>query len=134
LINPANLEASDKITGVTTDSRMVKEGDCFFAIAGDKFDGHTFIDIVFSKGAACAVVSKDITTKYPEKFILKVTDTIVAFGKVAHYYRNELDTTVIGITGSVGKTTTRQIISNCLSRHFKAVQSPKVSTTISACL
>jgi UDP-N-acetylmuramoyl-tripeptide--D-alanyl-D-alanine ligase len=126
LINPASsLKTSDKITGVTTDSRMIKAGDCFFAIAGDKFDGHTFVDIVFSKGAACAVVSKDINTKYPKKFILKVTDTIEAFGKVAHYYRNELNSTVIGITGSVGKTTTRQIISNCLSRHFKAVQSPK---------
>ena len=81
--------ASDKITGVTTDSRMVKSGDCFFAIAGDKFDGHTFIDMVFSKGAICAVVSKDIKTKFSEKFVLKVPNTIEAFGKIAHYYRND---------------------------------------------
>jgi UDP-N-acetylmuramoyl-tripeptide--D-alanyl-D-alanine ligase len=117
--------AIDEITSVSTDSRTVKTGDCFFAISGDKFDGHNFLDQVFQKGAACAVVSKDIRTKFADKPVLKVADTIAALGQLAHYYRNDLKATVIAITGSVGKTTTRQIIYNCLSRHFPTIQSPK---------
>ena len=117
--------AGDKITGVTTDSRAVKNGDCFFAIVGDKFDGHDFLDDVFQKGAACAVVSKETKTRFPDKPILKVRDTIDALGKLAIYYRNELNPTVIGITGSVGKTTAREIVYNCLSRHFSTIRSPK---------
>ncbi len=54
-----------------------------------------------------------------------MADTIAALGQLAHYYRNDLKATVIAITGSVGKTTTRQIIYNCLSRHFPTIQSPK---------
>jgi UDP-N-acetylmuramoyl-tripeptide--D-alanyl-D-alanine ligase len=117
--------AIDEITGISTDSRTVKTGDCFFAISGDKFDGHNFLDQVFQKGAACAVVSKKVQSKYGDKPLLKVADTIATLGQLAHFYRNDLNPTVIAITGSVGKTTTRQIIYNCLSRHLPTIQSPK---------
>lgn len=113
-------------TGVSTDSKTIKPGNCFFAITGPNFDGHNFLADVFSKGASCAVVSQDIPAdKFPGKAILKVSDTITALGRLANFYRTDLNTTVISITGSVGKTTTRQIIYNCLSRHFPTVQSPK---------
>jgi UDP-N-acetylmuramoyl-tripeptide--D-alanyl-D-alanine ligase len=117
--------AGDEITGVCTDSRTVKAGDCFFAIAGEKFDGHNFLDQVFEQGASCVVVSKEACTKFADKPVLKVADTIESLGRLAHFYRNDLEAAVIAITGSVGKTTTRQIIYNCLSRRFAAVQSPK---------
>jgi UDP-N-acetylmuramoyl-tripeptide--D-alanyl-D-alanine ligase len=114
------------ITDVSTDSRTAKPGDCFFAIAGENFDGHNFIADVFDKGAACAVVSQDIPSdKFPGKTILKVSDTIKALGDLACWYRKDCKFKVVAITGSAGKTTTRQIVYHVLSRHFKTYQSPK---------
>lgn len=115
-----------QVTGISTDSRTVKPGDCFFAISGDNFDGHNFLADVFAKGAACAVVSKDIPAdKFPGKAILKVSDTIKALGDLARWYRLDCKFKVVAITGSAGKTTTRQIVSHVLSQHFKTYQSPK---------
>jgi UDP-N-acetylmuramoyl-tripeptide--D-alanyl-D-alanine ligase len=111
---------------VSTDSRTVKPGDCFFAISGENFDGHNFLADVFAKGAVCAVVSKDISAdKFPGTAILKVSDTIKALGDLARWYRMDCKFKVIAITGSAGKTTTRQIVHHVLSRHFKVFQSPK---------
>jgi UDP-N-acetylmuramoyl-tripeptide--D-alanyl-D-alanine ligase len=114
---------SSVITGISTDSRTVKSGDCFFAIAGENFDGHNYIDEVFEKGAVCAVVQKgpDKTDKDKSagKCILKVDDTIKALGDLASEYRKRAGYKVVAITGSVGKTTTRQIIHHVLSRHYK---------------
>jgi UDP-N-acetylmuramoyl-tripeptide--D-alanyl-D-alanine ligase len=113
-------------TGVSTDSRTVKLGDCFFAIAGENFDGHDYIADVFAKGAVCAVVQKNIDEeKFSGKCIIKVDDTIGALGDLARQYRRRAGYKVIAITGSVGKTTTRQITHHVLSQHFKTHQSPK---------
>lgn len=113
-------------TGVSTDSRTVKQGDCFFAIAGENFDGHDYIDDVFAKGAVCAVVQKDIDKKkFHGKCIVEVDDTIKALGDLARKYRKRAGYKVVAITGSVGKTTTRQITHHVLSQHFKTHQSPK---------
>lgn len=114
------------VNDVSTDSRTAKPGDCFFAISGENFDGHNFLADVFAKGAACAVVSKDIPAdKFPGKAILKVSDTIKALGDLACWYRKDCKFKVIAITGSAGKTTTRQIAHHVLSRHFRVFQSPK---------
>jgi UDP-N-acetylmuramoyl-tripeptide--D-alanyl-D-alanine ligase len=115
--------ANQKITGISTDSRTVKPGDCFFAISGENFDGHNFIADVFAKGAACAVVSKEI--ELLGKIVLKVTDTVKALGDFASWYRKDCNFKVVAITGSAGKTTTRQITYHVLSKHFKTHQSPK---------
>ncbi len=113
-------------TGVNIDSRTTKSGDCFFAIVGEKFDGHDYIDDAFVKGAVCVVVSQDIPdSKSTDRPILKVEDTIKALGKFANEYRRRADYKVIAITGSVGKTTTKQIAYQVLSRHFRVYQSPK---------
>ncbi|MGD2095319.1 MAG: UDP-N-acetylmuramoyl-tripeptide--D-alanyl-D-alanine ligase [Phycisphaerales bacterium] len=109
-------------TGVSIDSRTTKPGDCFFAIAGEKFDGHDYIDDAFTKGAVCAVVSRDISHDKP---ILKVADTVKALGEFAREYRNRAGYKVIAITGSAGKTTTKQIAHHVLSRHFNTHSSPK---------
>ena len=120
------LGASYDVTDVSTDSRTLKPGDCFFAISGDNFDGHNFLADVFAKGATCAVVSKDIPAdKFPGKAILRVSDTIKALGDLACWYRKDCKFKVVAITGSAGKTTTRQITHHVLSRHFKVFQSPK---------
>jgi len=131
-ITGAELPASrcgqdvSSFSGVSTDSRTTKAGDCFFAIGGENFDGHDYMADAFAKGAVCAVVSKDIDTeKSAGKCLLKVEDTIGALGELAREYRRQAGYKVVAITGSAGKTTTRQIIYHALSRRFGVYQSPK---------
>jgi len=113
-------------TGISIDSRTTKAGDCFFAIAGENFDGHDCVADAFAKGAACAVVSKDIgDKKYADKSILKVPDTVKALGDLASQYRRQAGFKVVAITGSAGKTTTRQIAYQALNQRFRVHQSPK---------
>jgi UDP-N-acetylmuramoyl-tripeptide--D-alanyl-D-alanine ligase len=114
------------ITGVSTDTRTIKKGDCFFAIAGENFDGHTYVHEAFAKGAACAVVQRPVEVAgASEKPVLKVRDTIQALGDLAREYRRMNSFKVIAITGSVGKTTTRQIVHHVLSQHFRVHQASK---------
>src|SRR4030042_1440049 len=108
---------------VNTDSRTIKTGDCFFALTGDNFDGHNYVDDAFAKGAVCAVVSRDIDS--PGNCLLKVTDTVKAIGDFAAEYRRSMNFKVIAITGSVGKTTVRQIVHHVLSQRYRVYQSPK---------
>ncbi|MHC4575226.1 MAG: UDP-N-acetylmuramoyl-tripeptide--D-alanyl-D-alanine ligase [Planctomycetota bacterium] len=112
--------------GVGIDSRTTRPGDCFFAVPGRKFDGHDFVADAFAKGAVCAVVSDDAE---PHKFtgsnLLKVRNTVEALGRLAREYRQRMNFKVVAVTGSVGKTTTRQIAYHVLSRHFRVCQAPK---------
>ena len=117
---------ASSVNGVSTDSRTTKAGDCFFAIGGENFDGHDYIADAFTKGAVCAVVSKDIDGEnFAGKGLLKVEDTVRALGELAGEYRRRAGYKVVAITGSAGKTTTRQIIYHVLSRRFRVYQSPK---------
>jgi len=112
--------------GVSTDSRTTKAGNCFFAIPGENFDGHDYVADAFAKGAVCAIVSKDIDAEQSAgKCLLKVDDTIRALGELAREYRRRAGYKVVAITGSAGKTTTRQIIYHALSRRFRVYQSPR---------
>jgi len=113
-------------TGVSIDSRTTQPGDCFFAIVGDNFDGHDYVDDAFARGAACAVVSKDTESReFTDDCILKVNDTVKALGEFAMSYRRQGRFKVAAITGSVGKTTTRQIAYHILSQHFRVFAAPK---------
>jgi UDP-N-acetylmuramoyl-tripeptide--D-alanyl-D-alanine ligase len=112
-------------TGVSTDSRSVQAGDCFFAIRGERFDGHDFLCDAFAKGAVCAVVSREFRDEtLADKCLVQVEDTTKALGDLAAEYRRRAGFKVVAITGSVGKTTTRQILYHVLSRHFRVHQSP----------
>lgn len=111
------------VTGISTDSRTVRPGDCFFALAGENFDGHAFVPDVLRKGAACAVVSRTVDGAAGP--ILQVRDTIRALGDLARAYRRSHPFKVVAITGSVGKTTTRQIVHHVLSRRFRTHQAQK---------
>ncbi|MFH1719178.1 MAG: UDP-N-acetylmuramoyl-tripeptide--D-alanyl-D-alanine ligase [Planctomycetota bacterium] len=113
-------------TGVSTDSRTTKAGDCFFAVRGENFDGHDYVSDVFARGAVCAVVSKDLQNEeFADKCLLRVDDTIKALGDLAAGYRRQAGFKVVAITGSAGKTTTRQIAHHVLSKHFRVHQSPR---------
>ena len=113
----------DFFTGVSIDSRTTQSGDCFFAIAGENFDGADFLDDAFAKGASCAVIGKSQIANRKSK-ILRVDDTIKALGDFARQYRRRMNFKVVAITGSVGKTMTRQIAYHILSRHFRVYAAP----------
>ena len=118
--------ATQVCAGVSTDSRTVKAGDCFFAITGENFDGHDYLRDAFGKGAACAVVERDIETKdFAGKCVLRVSDTVEALGVFAGWYRKQAGFKVVAITGSAGKTTTKQIAYHVLSGTFNVHCSPK---------
>lgn len=122
IINAESVGVIDGfIGGVSIDSRTVKTGDCFFAVEGQNFDGHDYVRDALAAGAVCAVVSKDIG----EENTLKVDDTIKALGLLAKEYRRRINFKVVAITGSVGKTTTRQIAAHVLSKRYRVVQSVK---------
>jgi UDP-N-acetylmuramoyl-tripeptide--D-alanyl-D-alanine ligase len=115
------------VAGVSTDSRTISEGDCFFAIKGDNFDGHDYLAKAFSSGAACAVVSKEVN--FEGRPILQVADTVKALGEFASEYRESENFKVVAITGSAGKTTTREMIYHVLKNHFKCHRAPKSFNT-----
>ena len=114
------------LSGVSIDSRTTQAGDCFFAIAGENFDGADFLADAFAKGAVCAVVNKNIESeKLAGDCLLKVDDTIKALGDFAGEYRRRMNFKVVAITGSAGKTTVRQITHHILSQQFRCYQAPK---------
>ena len=103
-------------TGITTDSRQVKPGEIFVALRGENFDGHEFVATALAQGAVAAIVDARFTVAAPLP-LLVVTDTLVAYQAIAHWWRQQLTTTVIAITGSVGKTTTKEMIAAALAKY-----------------
>ncbi len=126
--------ACDSIRRVTTDSRDVQPGDLFFAIVGERFDGHEFIREAGAKGAVACVCTRDWWESKGklggriDSSLLVVDDTIVALGLLGAYYRREVmpsTTTVIAITGSNGKTTTKAMLDHVLSGSLPGRAAPK---------
>lgn len=103
------------IENISTDSRHIVKGDLFIAIKGEKFDGHDFVPDVLAKGAAAVVVSK-LFKEIPAVRQIVVPDTLEAYGKIGAYVRSQFKGTVIGLTGSAGKTTTKEELKFILSK------------------
>ena len=104
------------VKGIVTDSREVRPGDLYIAISGDRVDGHTFIKDVFEKGAVCALVNSEIENA--DEQLIKVNNTVSTIGKMAKAWRNQFDIPVMGITGSNGKTSTKELLKHMLSAQF----------------
>lgn len=100
-------------TGVSTDSRALKEGELFVALVGDSFDGHDFVADALGQGAAAAVVSRPVAGE-PEGRLYPVDDTMVALGSLAGHRRSHLPARRVGITGSSGKTGTKDLLRGAL--------------------
>ena len=113
-------EKKTEVLGVVIDSRQVESGYLFVAIPGEKVDGHKFIPDVFAKGAA-AVLSEQQLEDPAGPYIL-VESTTKALRDLAEYYRKSLDIKVVGITGSVGKTSTKEMIASVLSEKYKVLK------------
>ena len=103
------------VTSIVTDSRQIKEGSMFAAIKGERADGHNFINLCIEEGAVCALCEKAPVTEC--NYIL-VESTLNALKQIAEYYRSKFNIPVIGITGSVGKTSTKEMIASVLSQKF----------------
>lgn len=112
-----------KCTGVSTDSRTVSEGCMFFALHGDKFDGNDFAVKALQDGAKYAVVDRVSleSQSFKGRKCILVENTLVALQKLAAYHRKQFDIPVVGITGTNGKTTTKELVSAVLSKRFNIV-------------
>lgn len=109
------------ITGVSTDSRTLRPGDLFVPLRGPRADGHDFIAEAFRRGAAASLCARPVDGLLPEAPVIQVADPLRALGEMARAYRTGLSVTVVGITGSVGKTTTTKMCAAVLDRQFRVV-------------
>ena len=105
------------ITEICTDTRKISEGCLFIAIKGEKFDGHDFIDEAFEKGSAVVISEKNV--KLSASTVINVESTKTALLMLAAAYRQLFDIPVVGITGSVGKTSTKEMVYAALSAKYK---------------
>ena len=139
--------AEQAIADAVVDSRQVTRGALFIALPGERADGHSFVEDAFERGAGYAIVQQDFTSRFPvldlrnpldaqtlastlaglnekKPLCLWVPDSLVALQQAARFWRRKLDLRVIGITGSVGKSTTKELAAEVLARRYRTLKSP----------
>lgn len=130
LVLSENAKSDTKVTSVVIDSRQVTEGGVFIATLGERVDGHTFVSSVFAQGVALAVVSKTPEQLSQEtgtpvtgwgSYVL-VEDSLQALKCIGEFYREKLDVKVVGITGSSGKTSTKEFIACVLEEKYSVLK------------
>jgi UDP-N-acetylmuramoyl-tripeptide--D-alanyl-D-alanine ligase len=110
--------------GYSIDSRSVRPGELFFAVKGERMDGHDFVTQALEKGAVAAVIRRDRLTRYAEKTgLMPVDDTLAGLQTLATAVRRLWAKPLIGVTGSTGKTTTKEAIAHVLSTRFRVLKS-----------
>lgn len=113
---------SEEITAITTDSRTVTPGCLFAALPGARADGHDFISTAAEAGASCVLCSRSVEADVPR---ILVSDVPTALRRIAAFYRCQFDLPFVGVTGSVGKTTAKEMIGAVLSRRFRTLKTEK---------
>ncbi|MCD7733520.1 MAG: UDP-N-acetylmuramoyl-tripeptide--D-alanyl-D-alanine ligase [Clostridiales bacterium] len=124
-VNGELLQPYDEQTSfaqVDTDSRSITPGSLFIPLVGETFDGHRYLDQALEQGAVGCLTQMPMETYRPDRFYVLVEDTTTALGDLARYYRSRFDIRVIGITGSVGKTTTKDMVASVLSRKYNVLK------------
>src|ERR1700758_1332847 len=110
--------------GYSIDSRTVARGELFFAVKGERLDGHDFVDAALERGALAAVVRKDQLARFPgNSNLLAVDDTLAALQTLATAVRKLWGKPLVGVTGSAGKTTTKEAIAHVLASRFCVLKS-----------
>ena len=110
------------VTGVTTDSRAVQPGQLFIPLVGERFDGHAYIAKALDGGAAGCLTAREPETLLPGKLYIRVADTRLALKALASWYRDKFDLLVVQVTGSAGKTTTKEMIASVLSQRYNTLR------------
>ncbi|MDY6953972.1 MAG: Mur ligase family protein, partial [Thermodesulfobacteriota bacterium] len=113
--------------GVSTDTRSIHEGELFIAISGERYDGHQFVKTAYEKGAMGVIVSEAYTAEAasgPEKdkCWVAVSDTLKALGDLAAFRRRQSQVSVVAITGTNGKTTTKEMTASVLGEAFSVLK------------
>jgi UDP-N-acetylmuramoyl-tripeptide--D-alanyl-D-alanine ligase len=115
LLNATPIHLGDpqrqSATGINTDTRILQPGELFVALRGDSFDGHRFVEAAIAAGAVAAIVDQPLTAPVPQ---LVVSHTLHAYQTIGRWWREQFAVPVIAITGSVGKTTTKEMIAAAL--------------------
>ena len=109
---------STELTGITTDTRKIGKGNAFLALRGERFDGHDYLRDAVRDGAAALIVSRAPKVDTLGVPIFEVRDTLIALGALGHYWRRAWGKTVIGVAGSNGKTSTKDLLKAALSRAY----------------
>jgi UDP-N-acetylmuramoyl-tripeptide--D-alanyl-D-alanine ligase len=119
-----DFERESIAQGYSIDSRTVQPGQLFFAVKGEKMDGHDFVEQALSKGAAAAMIRKDQRSQYSKKSkLISVDDTLIALQTFAAAVRRIWAKPLVGVTGSAGKTTTKEAIAHVLATKFRVLKS-----------
>lgn len=108
------------VNGISIDTRKIRKGNVFIAIKGERYDGHDFVGRAVRKGAAVVISSKKINCS-KNTTVIRVKETTKALGQIAAAHRSKFDVPVIAITGSTGKTTTKDMIASILQKRFKVL-------------
>lgn len=117
-----NIREDAVICGISTDSRRISKGDLFIALSGENFDGHNFAKQCIEGGAMAALVSRELEEDIPQ---IVVSDTKEALKDIARYYRNMFSIPFIAVTGSTGKTSTKEMIASVLEEEFNVHKTQK---------
>lgn len=108
------------VTGVSTDTRTVKAGEVFVALKGETHDGHDHVEEAAKKGAAAVLIHREAATGTPH--VIRVKDTLSALGDLARYWRRKFPVPVVGVTGSNGKTTAKDLIAAVLGTRYRVLK------------
>lgn len=110
------------VSGFAYDSRQVRPGDCFVAMPGERVDGHDFAASAAAAGAACILAARPVEA--PGAAVVEVPDPLLALGQLGRAHRQRFSLPVVGVTGSVGKTTTREMVASALSARLRVFRTP----------
>ena len=115
-------ESGAVVTEVSTDSRSIPAGALFVPLVGERFDGHDYLDAALERGAAGCLTAKKPASLLKDKFYIQVSDTLEALKALAAWYRAKFDLPMVQVTGSAGKTTTKEMIAAVLSQRFSTLK------------
>ena len=123
-----NILPDTQINNIKINSREIKKNDIFVAIKGENFDGHDFINEAFNNGALAVITEKKFELDKNlenQKFVFVVENSILALQKIAKFYKSKFQVKIIAITGSVGKSTVKEILASILSQKFNIIKTQK---------